>query len=97
MDLVGFSASRDTSVGSSEWFGGLSRKFLSTYILKISITRISSGGNNPQHLTAPEIAMKILENPEIFRFSAYNQHRANSNVYGFGRMFRTFSEPRPAP
>ena len=36
--LAEFSGSRSTSVGSSEGFGGISRKFLCTYTLKVSIT-----------------------------------------------------------
>ena len=66
MDLADFSGSRGTSVGSSEGFGGLSRKFLCTYTLKVSIKRISSGRNDPQYLMVPEIALKNFEKPEFF-------------------------------
>ena len=63
MVLADFSGSRDTSVGSLEGFGGFSRKFLYPYTLKVSIKHIFTGGNDPQHLTAPEIVVKISETP----------------------------------
>ena len=98
MDLAEFSGSRDTSVGSSEGFGGLSRKFLCTYTLKVSIKHIFTGGNDPQHLTAPEIVVKISENPDLFRFSIlYGTailYRANLKFLWFWLNFRVLEALR---
>ncbi len=77
-------------MGSSEGFGGLSRKFLCTYTLKVSIKNIFTGGNDPQHLTAPEIALKFLETPKFsdFRPEYCPTKKMSKSIFYFKNVFR---------